>query len=180
MTTMGNIMAKKLSIDNIKKDIISNISEIFEIKYKNNDNNDNNNNNNLNKIKLPLYHTRISAGFPSPAEDYIDKKLDLNEHLIKHPSATFYVKVEGDSMIGAGIFSGDMLIVDRALEAINKKIIVAVVDGEFTVKRLIIKKRKNIDKIFLQPENNNYPTIEILEEMEFEIWGVVTNVIHNV
>ncbi len=154
--------------NNSKK--IGNISEIYKIK--------NNTNNNL-KIKLPLYHTRISAGFPSPAEDYIDKKLDLNEHLIKHPSATFYVKVEGDSMIDAGIFSGDMLIVDRALEAIHKKIIVAVVDGEFTVKRLIIKKNKEKNRILLHPENKNYPIIEILEEMEFEIWGVVTNVIHH-
>ena len=160
-------MTKKIKI--IKNKKISNISEIYEVKYENNDN--------LTKTKLPLYHTRISAGFPSPAEDYIDKKLDLNEHLIKHPSATFYVKVEGDSMIDAGIFSGDMLIVDRALEAIHKKIIVAVVDGEFTVKRLIIKKN---NVIFLQPENSNYPAIEILDEMEFEIWGVVTNVIHHV
>ena len=175
-------LPKNISIK--MKTKISNVSKIFEIKY-NNDDDDNNKEKKL-KIKLPLYDTRISAGFPSPAEDYIDKKLDLNEHLIKHPSATFYVKVEGDSMIDAGIFSGDMLIVDRALEAIHKKIIVAVVDGEFTVKRLIIKKHKNsdssnnINKIFLQPANKNYPTIEIMEDMEFEIWGVVTNVIHQV
>ncbi len=173
-------LPKNISIK--MKTKISNVSEIFEIKY----NNDDDNKEKKPKIKLPLYDTRISAGFPSPAEDYIDKKLDLNEHLIKHPSATFYVKVEGDSMIDAGIFSGDMLIVDRALEAIHKKIIVAVVDGEFTVKRLIIKKHKNsdssnnINKIFLQPANKNYPTIEIMEDMEFEIWGVVTNVIHQV
>ena len=88
------------------------------------------------KYKLPLFISRIPAGFPSPADDYIDKNLDLNESLIKHPAATFFVRVEGDSMVDAGIYSGDILIVDRALETINNKIIVAILDGEFTVKRI--------------------------------------------
>ena len=126
--------------------------------------------------KLPLFDTTIAAGFPSPAEDSIDKKLDLNEFLIKHPAATFFVKVEGESMIDAGIHSGDILIVDRAIEARNNKIVIAVLNGELTVKR--IRKRK--DSLFLIAENPEFPPIEITPEMNFEVWGVVTNVIHPV
>jgi len=92
------------------------------------------------KVSLPYFVTSISAGFPSPADDYIDKKLDLNEYLIENPSSTFYVRVEGDSMIGAGIYSGDILIVDRSLEAQNRKIVLAILNGEFTVKKLIKNK----------------------------------------
>ena len=128
------------------------------------------------KYKLPLFISRIPAGFPSPADDYIDKNLDLNEYLIKHPAATFFVRVEGDSMVDAGIHSGDILIVDRTLEAINNKIVVAILDGEFTVKR--IRKIKN--ELYLLPENSNFDPIEITEEMNFEVWGVVAYVIHPV
>ena len=128
------------------------------------------------RTALPLYISRIPAGFPSPADDYIDKNLDLNEYLIKHPAATFFVKVSGDSMIRAGIDTGDILIVDRAVEPVHNKIVVAVLDGEFTVKRFKIKGKR----VFLVPENNEYPVIEIKEEMNFEVWGVVTNVIHPV
>ncbi len=126
-------------------------------------------------VSLPLYSSWISAGFPSPAEDYIDRRLDLNEFLIKHPAATFFLKVSGDSMIRAGIFSGDILIVDRALEPGHNKIVVAAVDGEFTVKRL----RKTTDRVFLVPENKEYPVTEIKKGMDFEVWGVVTFVIHS-
>ena len=126
--------------------------------------------------KLPMYGNKLSAGFPSPADDFLDKKIDLNEHLIKHPAATFFVRVEGDSMIHAGIFSGDTLIVDRSLQASNGKVVVAVLNGEFLVKR--IKKIRN--KIFLEAENPKYKSIEITESMPFEIWGVVTAVIHSV
>lgn len=128
------------------------------------------------QMSIPLYFTWISAGFPSPADDYIDKKLDLNEYLVKHPAATFFVKVSGDSMVRAGINNGDILIVDRALEPTHNKIIVAVVDGEFSVKRL----KKTGNRLFLAPENNNYPVIEVKDGMNFEVWGVVTNVIHQV
>jgi DNA polymerase V len=128
------------------------------------------------RMELPLYISRVPAGFPSPADDYIDKKLDLNEYLIKHPSATFYVKVDGDSMIQAGISTGDILIVDKAIEPIHNKIVVAVVDGEFTVKRF----KRLGGKIFLAPENPDYPEIQITESNHFEVWGVVTNVIHKV
>ena len=94
--------------------------------------------------ELPLFLSKVRAGFPSPADDYLDKKLDLNEHLIKHPTATFFVKVKGDSMIKAGIHSGDILVVDRSLEAKDKRIVIAVVNGEFTVKRV----RKIKDKLY--------------------------------
>jgi DNA polymerase V len=124
---------------------------------------------------LPLYVTPVSAGFPSPAEDYLEGKLDLNKHLIKHPSATFFVKVTGDSMIDVGIHEGDMLIVDRALEPHDGSIVIAVIDGELTVKRL----RKKADELLLVAENKNYQPITVHEETSFEIWGVVTNVIHS-
>lgn len=116
----------------------------------------------------------VTAGFPSPAEDYIEGKLDLNKHLIKHPAATFFVRVAGDSMIDAGIHPGDILIVDRSLEPANKKVVIAIIDGELTVKRIRINK----GRIYLIPENKKYKPIEIEKEMDFDIWGVVTNVIH--
>ncbi|HQO09866.1 MAG TPA: translesion error-prone DNA polymerase V autoproteolytic subunit [Clostridiales bacterium] len=126
------------------------------------------------KIELPFYTEKLSAGFPSPATDYLEKSLDLNEHLIKNPSATFFVEIQGDSMIGAGIHSGDILVVDRSLEAQNGKIVVAVVNGDFTVKRLSWIS----GKIKLIAENPNYKPIEIKDGTDFEIWGVATNVIH--
>lgn len=128
------------------------------------------------KHALPLYLSHIKAGFPSAADDYLDKKLDLNEHLIKHPSSTFFVKVKGDSMVGAGISSGDMLIVDRSIEAKHKRIIVAILNGEFTVKRF----SKREDKVFLLSENPNFKPIEITPDIDFEVWGVVLHVIHSV
>ena len=128
------------------------------------------------RIKQPLFLVRIAAGFPSPADDYIEKHLDLNEHLVKHPSATFFVKVEGESMINAGIHNGDILIVDRSLEAADKKIIVAVVNGELTVKRV----RKEKGALFLVPENDDFKPLCVTEEMDFQVWGVVTSVIHKV
>jgi DNA polymerase V len=128
------------------------------------------------KLKLVLCSATIPAGFPSPAEDYTDKMLDLNEHLIRHPAATFFVKVAGHSMINAGIHNGDTLIVDRALEPADKKIVIAVINGEMTVKRL----RKLQGKIYLMPENDAFTPIEITEDSDFQIWGVVSTVIHPV
>ena len=125
--------------------------------------------------KFPLFFSSIKAGFPSPADDFIENRLDLNDYLIEHPEATFFVRVSGDSMINAGIHSGDLLIVDKSLKAESGDVVVAVVDGEFTVKRL--KKVKN--RIFLVPENPNYPIIEIKEGRDFMIWGVVKHVIHS-
>ncbi|MBD3300105.1 MAG: translesion error-prone DNA polymerase V autoproteolytic subunit, partial [Candidatus Moranbacteria bacterium] len=107
---------------------------------------------NTQKFKLPLYLTKISAGFPSPAKDYIEKKLDLNEYLIKHPAATFFLKVEGTSMINAGINSGDILIVDRSLEIKNNHIAVILLNGEFNVKKI----QKKDNRLFLQPQNDSF------------------------
>ena len=128
------------------------------------------------KNKLPLFTCHISAGFPSPADDHLAAKLDLNEYLIKNPSASFFLKVSGDSMLNAGIHDGDILLVDRSIEVKNGKIVIAAVDGSLTVKRLIEKGSKKI----LQAENKEYRDIEISEEQELVIWGVVTNVIHKV
>lgn len=121
-----------------------------------------------------LFLVPVAAGFPSPAEDYIEGRLDLNQHLIRHPAATFFVRVTGDSMIDAGIHPGDILIVDRSLEPQDKKVVIAVINGELTVKRIRMQK----GKAWLVPENGKYPRIEIREDMEFTVWGVVTSVIH--
>jgi len=123
----------------------------------------------------PLFLASVSAGFPSPAEDYIEGRLDLNRHLIKHPAATFFVRVAGDSMIDAGIHPGDILVVDRALEPQDSNVVIAVIDGELTVKRI----SQRHGKLFLMPDNEAYQPLEILAEMEFEVWGVVTSVIHS-
>ena len=126
-------------------------------------------------LNIPYFENGVSAGFPSPAEDHMHSKIDLNNLLIENPSATYYVRVNGDSMLGAGILSGDLLIVDRSIEVSNNCIVVAHLDGEFTVKR--IKKIKN--KIFLHAENNNYKPIEITKEIDFELFGVVAHAIHH-
>ena len=128
----------------------------------------------LTRYALPVFLGRLPAGFPSPADDYIEGKLDLNRHLIKHPAATFFVRVTGDSMIGAGIHSGDLLVVDRSLDAVDGNVIVAALDGELTVKRLF----RQGETLRLLPANAEYQPIEILTQQTFEIFGVVTNVIH--
>ena len=125
--------------------------------------------------EFPLYSAQVNAGFPSPADDYIETQLDLNEHLIKHPAATFFVRATGDSMIHAGIHSGDILIVDRSLESGDRKIVIAAINRELTVKRI----GKQNGKLYLLPENPFFEPIEITDDMEFEIWGVVTRVIHS-
>ncbi|MBN1972172.1 MAG: translesion error-prone DNA polymerase V autoproteolytic subunit [Sedimentisphaerales bacterium] len=126
------------------------------------------------KHSLLLFEAAVPAGFPSPAADYEQDRLDLNRHLVKNPAATFFVRVTGDSMIGAGIHDGDLLVVDRSLETRDKNIVIAVLDGELTVKRIRLRR----DKIILEPENESYLSHEITSENEFEVWGVVTNVIH--
>lgn len=127
-------------------------------------------------FQFPLYGSKVPAGFPSPADDYIEKQLDLNEHLIKHPSATFFVRVSGNSMINAGIHENDILVVDRSITPVTGKIVVAAIDGQLTVKRL----HKTNEKLFLMPENQEFEPIEVREGSEVYIWGVVTNVIHAV
>lgn len=126
------------------------------------------------QLGLPLYLATVSAGFPSPAEDYIDKRLDLNEHLVRHPAATFFVRADGDSMRDAGVASGDILVVDRAVEARDGHIVVAALDGELTVKRL----RRQNGRLYLAPENPDYAAVEVSPEASFEVWGVVTYIIH--
>jgi DNA polymerase V len=127
-------------------------------------------------LDIPFYQSNVPAGFPSPAEDFMDLDLNLQEYLVQHPSATFCVRVTGDSMQNAGIFSGDVMVVDRALEPKNNTIVLAVLDGEFTVKRI----QKKGEELYLKPENKDYKPIQITEEMNFQVWGVVTHVIHKV
>lgn len=123
-----------------------------------------------------FFDTGISAGFPSPADDFKEQRLSLDEELIKNKEATFYARVSGQSMIGAGLDDNDLLIVDRSLEPKNNKIAVCFLDGEFTVKRLKVEK----GEVWLQPENPDYPPIKVTEENDFVIWGIVTNVIKKV
>jgi DNA polymerase V len=121
----------------------------------------------------PLYLERISAGFPSPADDYIETALDLNTYLVRNPAATFMVRVSGDSMTGAGINDGDILVVDRSEEPVPGRIVVAVLDGELTVKRLV---RKD-GQILLAPENPRYKPIAVAAEQDLHVWGVVSGVV---
>jgi len=125
---------------------------------------------------INFFDTGISAGFPSPADDFNQQHLSLDDELVKNKEATFYARVSGQSMIGAGIDDNDLLVIDRSLEPQNNKIAVCFIDGEFTVKRLRVSK----DEVWLQPENPNYPIIKISEENNFIIWGIVTNVIKKV
>jgi DNA polymerase V len=125
-------------------------------------------------LSLPLFESGVSAGFPSPADDYLESSLRLEQFLVPHPASTFFVRVKGESMTGAGIFSGDILIVDRSLNAKPGDIIVALWNGAFTVKRLIKKEMQ----FYLASENPRYPLFPLSEESEFQIWGVVTFVIH--
>lgn len=122
------------------------------------------------------FDTGISAGFPSPADDFKEHRLSLDEELVKNKEATFYARVSGQSMIGAGLDDNDLLVIDRSLEPENNKIAVCFLDGEFTVKRL----RVSDGEVWLQPENPDYPIINITEENNFLIWGIVTNVIKKV
>lgn len=126
-------------------------------------------------IPIPYVDGGISAGFPSPALDFVDVTIDLNKHLIKHPSATFYGRVKGVSLKNAGIDDGDLLIIDRSIEPTTGKIAVCFIDGEFTAKRIEILK----DEIWLHPENENYKSIRVTQDNSFVIWGMVTHVIKN-
>jgi DNA polymerase V len=127
--------------------------------------------------KIPMLEGKVRAGFPSSTENYIEKTLDLHELLIAHPSATYFIRVKGDSMEGAGIKSNDILIVDRAASVADNKIVIARIGDELTVKRI----RRVNDHLFLMPDapqNDTYKPIKITQDMDFEIWGVVTAVIH--
>ncbi len=125
-------------------------------------------------LHIPYAGNSVPAGFPSPADDYLEPAIDLNRFLIKHPAATFYVRVKGNSMEKAGIRNGDLLVVDRAEEMKEGSIVIAILDGEFTVKRISLKK----GKLYLVPENDGFEPIEISKERDFEVWGLVSYVIH--
>ena len=125
------------------------------------------------KLEAILINAGISAGFPSPAGDFKQERISLDKELIKNKEATFFARVSGESMINAGLEDGDLIVIDRSLEPTNNKIAVCFIDGEFTVKRLQVKK----NKIWLKPENKNYNAIEVKEDNELIIWGIVTNVI---
>jgi DNA polymerase V len=122
-------------------------------------------------IRLPLFSHKVAAGFPSPADDYIEGRLSLDEHLIQHKDSTFFVRAKGNSMIGAGIFDGDLLVVDKSLSPASGDIVIAVVDGDLTVKRLI----KRGETITLKPENPRFKEIEFQDGQELQVWGVVTS-----
>ncbi len=124
-------------------------------------------------LQVPLVAARAPAGFPSPADDYLDKPLDFNELLIENPEATFAVRVAGDSMIGAGIFPNDIAVIDRSRTAADGSIIIALLDGEFSIKRY----RQRGNRRWLQAENPNYKAIELSEESAFEVWGCVKGVV---
>ncbi len=129
---------------------------------------------NLNE--LPYISSGIKAGFPSPAADFDEAKISLDNVLVKNREATFYAKASGTSMIGAGIDDGDILVIDRSIEPQNNKIAVCYIDGEFTIKRIQIEK----DCVFLMPENKAFQPIKVTDENELIIWGIVTYVIKNV
>ena len=128
------------------------------------------------RAERPLFLSRVPAGFPSPAEDYVEGSLDLNEHLIEHREATFFVRVKGQSMTGAGIADGDLLVVDRSLEAGDGDIVVAVVDGELTVKRL----SRRSGRVRLLAEHPGFAPSEFRDGQELTVWGVVTSVVHRI
>ena len=127
-----------------------------------------------NQSDPPLMETPVSCGFPSPAEQYVESPLDLNELLVRRPAATFFFRASGDSMLGAGIRSGDILVVDRSLPPVDGSVVIACVDNEFTVKYL----RRDDTGYRLEPANRKYKTISFSEESELRIFGVVTACIH--
>lgn len=122
-------------------------------------------------VLLPLFSHKVTAGFPSPADDYIEGRLSLDEHLVPHKDSTFFVRAKGNSMVGAGIFDGDLLVVDKSLTPTSGDIVIAVVDGDLTVKRLINRG----GKVILKPENPHFKEIEMKEGQELQVWGVVTS-----
>ena len=125
-------------------------------------------------LHLPLAGARVAAGFPSPADDYVEVGIDLNDQLIRHPTSTFFLRVSGDSMTGAGIHDGDLLVVDRSLDPRPGRVVVAVLDGGFTLKRLV----RHQGRLRLEAANPNYPPLELEGCGDMQIWGVAIHVIH--
>ena len=128
----------------------------------------------LNLDEIKLAEPSVAAGFPSPADDFVEMEINLQDDIVKNKEATFCVKVEGPLMTKAGINSGDIMIVDRSLYPKHNDIVLAVIDGEFTVKRIAV----NDDSLYLVPENDSFSPIKITESMNFQVWGVITHIIH--
>ena len=128
----------------------------------------------LNLQDIKVAEPRVAAGFPSPADDFIEMEINLQDYIVKNKEATFCVKVEGTSMTKAGINSGDIMIVDRSLHPKHNDIVLAVIDGEFTVKRIAV----NENNLYLMPENDNFSPIKITTAMNFQVWGIITHIIH--
>ena len=126
------------------------------------------------RLALPLAGERVAAGFPSPADDYVEVGIDLNEQLIRHPTSTFFMRVSGESMLGAGIHHGDLLVVDRSLDPRPGRVVVAVLNGEFTLKRLV----QHQGRLRLEAANPAYPPLELHRCGDVQIWGVAIHVIH--
>ena len=156
-----NLLAKVSISPRFVANFISKMIEVFKIDKST-------------KIELPLFSDAVPAGFPSPADDYIENNLDLNKYLIQHPSSTFYIKVNGDSMVEANIYCGDILIIDRSIKIQNNDVALVILNGNFTVKRLRIIGKT----ILLVPENAKYQTVKVSKEMDFEVWGKVVWSIH--
>lgn len=157
--TIDSVMAAYANKDNA--DVVSSLNQLFQMKATN--------------ITLPLYGSSVSCGFTSPAEDHVENQLSLDDYLVSNPESTFFVRASGDSMIGAGIFDGDLLIIDRSIEVKNNAIVLAILDTEFTVKRLI----KTGDAIALRAENDAYDDIQVHGNQTMMVWGVVVHVIHH-
>ncbi len=132
-------------------------------------------------LVLPFYGDTVSAGFPSPATDHEEQAIDLNKELIPHPSSTFLVRASGHSMVGAGIFDGDLLVVDRSVTARDGHVVIAVVYGELTVKRLRVRNTNSAQgkQLILAAENPDYPDIYVSETEDSFIWGVVRHAVRN-
>ncbi|MEJ8803438.1 LexA family protein [Pontibacter sp. H249] len=128
----------------------------------------------IDKIEIPFFSAFISAGFPSPADDYLEDKIDIGKYLIQNPTSTFMMRVKGNSMVDANIHEGDVLVIDKSLKATDGMPVVCFLDGEFTVKTF----KKIGDKAYLMPANAAYKPIEVTEEMDMRVWGVVVWILH--
>ena len=157
--TIDSVMAAYANKDNA--DVVSSLNQLFQMKATN--------------ITLPLYGSSVPCGFTSPAEDHVENQLSLDDYLVSNPESTFFVRASGDSMIGAGIFDGDLLIIDRSIEVKNNAIVLAILDTEFTVKRFV----KSGETIVLRAENDAYDDIQVLPHQNMMVWGVVAHVIHH-
>lgn len=129
-------------------------------------------------LELPLYLSRVSAGFTSPADDHVDRALDLNAHCVQNPAATYLAEIEGDSLVELGIFPGDIAVIDRSMAPVNGDVVVAALNGELVAKVLRVQGRNGSRRVWLDAANEAYASIEVMEGHDLVIWGVVTNVIH--